>query len=203
MTRALSISGILAVGTIVGWVLGRMTLSDQEAGRPLLDLLLSPLLQHDAGNTDVDLSGLSDEELAVAEKLTFRAAFVRGSDLEGLGKSLGGRPQKRGQLERQIYLIVCLEPRENTGKRLMSLTMEIVRPKRLAGTKIRIAGGLLQDDCVYHVEQVVDTDTCLPGDPRFRTPEGEYKFAGDEGPSLRDEIVRSQPEFRIVQMHVH
>jgi len=187
--RISAIAGLLAAGAALGWVSARMTMSEQGAGQSLTARLLSPILRDVPGDAAVDLSELPAAEREVAERLTFRAAFVRGNDLEPLGKFLGARTLKHNRLKRQIYLVVCLETRENTGPRFMSLTMEIAQPERLAGTKIRMAGGLLNDDCVYHVEQVVDTDTCLPGD--------------DEGPSMRDEFVRSRPQLRILKMHIH
>jgi hypothetical protein len=201
--RISALAGLLAAGVVVGWLAARITVGEQATGQSLSDRLLLPVLREVPGDVIVDFSGLPAPEREVAERLTFRAAFVRGSDLEGLGKFLGARTLKHDRTARQIYLVVCLETRENTGPRLMSLTMEVVHPERLAGTKIRVSGGLLDDDCVYHVEQVVDTDTCLPGDPTFRSTDGSYVFSGDEGPSMRDEFVRSRPKFRIVKMHIH
>ena len=40
-------------------------------------------------------------------------------------------------------------------------------------------------------------------DPTWRSLDGGYVYTGDEGPSLREEIVRSRPEFRILTMHIH
>ncbi len=203
MARALVVTGLLAAGLVLGLAIGRLRLSEPGPASPLPDTLPKQALRSIPAPAVVDASGLPADEQAVADKLHLRAAFVCGTELQSLDRFLGGTRPNPDRLERQIYLVACLEPQENTGPRLLSVTLEIVRPKYLAGKTLRLLGGLLVDDCVYHVEQMIDTDTLMPGDPTLQSLDGKYVYAGDEGPSLREEIVRSRPEFRIVTMHIH
>jgi hypothetical protein len=203
MARALTACVLLIIGLLLGLGVGWLRLSEPQPGNPAANVGQKTPRIANPNSVSVDLSGLPADQREVAESLDLWAAFVRGTDLQGLELFLGGVRPKKDRLERQVYLVACLRTRTNTGKRLLSVTLEMVRPERLAGRTVRLMGGLLDDDCVYHVQQVVDTDTSLPGDPTFRSFDGAYVYTGDEGPSLREEILRSRPEFRIVEMHIH
>jgi hypothetical protein len=170
MTRTflVALSGLF-VGLLLGFVLGR---SGQEMPEELA-LWVEPIVP--------DASGLDAWQREVAAKLELRASFVRGTELGSLRRMLGGSSPSTARLERQIYLVACLQPRSNTGPRVLGLVLEVVHPEWLAGKPVRLHGGLLQDDCLYHVELMIDPDGVLPGD------------AG--------EIVRSRPVLRIVSMH--
>jgi hypothetical protein len=178
--------GVLLVGLLLGLVLGGIGREVSEVPNPWT----KPVA--------VDASGLDADQREVADKLDLRAMFVRGTDLGGLHTILGGPLPPTDRQERQVFLVACLQPRVNTGPRVLGLVLEVIRPERLAGQKVALKGGLLQDDCIYHVQLMIDTDASLPGDAGTR--DGKYVY---EGHNLRDEIVRSRPEFRIVSMHSH
>jgi len=181
--KAIAALGLLSIGLFLGYVFGR-------TGPTVSDVLNSW-----NGPIPIDASAVTPRQKEVAEKLELRAKFVRGTELGELRRMLGGSLPTTNRLERQIYLVACLRPQEYTGPRVPEVVLEVVQPDVLAGMTITLKGGLLDDDCIYHVQLMIDTDRLLPGDAGSRGDEYLY-----DGPDPREAIVKSSPKFRVVSL---
>ena len=135
-------------------------------------LLATGRLDSEFKDESSDLATLVTSELPpwqqdLATKFRIHSVIVPGHRLRVLDFLLDkqGAPQPaipQVTLEKQLYLVTRFAVKENLGSRVLNVVLEIVRPERLKGRKIVLHGGLLEEDCIYHVELLVDSDTSLP-----------------------------------------
>jgi hypothetical protein len=90
------------------------------------------------------------------------------------------------RLERDIYVVARIQPREVLRHRVLDMTLRLVKPKEARRQTIKIKGGLIcAEDRYYIVSQVVNSDL---------VPKRE------SGVAYLQRLLTVEPEFEILSM---
>jgi hypothetical protein len=113
----------------------------------------------------VNVSNLPEWQQGVGSKLDIYARFVSGKGVQVLDTLLADRhiPQKsktaQQRLERDIYIVGRIQPRELLRHRVLTMTLRVVKPQEARRHTIELKGSLIStDDCYYFVSRVIDAD---------------------------------------------
>lgn len=126
---------------------------------------------------------------SLIDTIQIDAKFVTGKDILILDKLFDTHlPSKEDRtnpvtLEGDIYLVARCYPKDNPGKRILGLTVEIISPEKLKGRKIElIKSGFLTRGAAYSLTKVIEKDDIL-------------------SQKIRQDILKSIPEFKVLDLY--